>query len=103
LSFPSGNAIKRIKAGVKALFADSSCQDSFCQPAPSPSGQVSFQTKKEYRFILLPANPSLRTLAGLKRPSAGRFHISRAARFDPFELPLGTNPFADASWAVASF
>ena len=26
LSFPSGSAIKRIKAGVKALFADSSCQ-----------------------------------------------------------------------------
>ena len=56
LSFPSGSAIKRIKAGVKALFADSSCQDSFCQPAPSPSGQVSFK-RKRIPLCLAPRQP----------------------------------------------
>src|SRR5258708_39472085 len=67
LSCPPGSAIKRIKAGVKAWFADSSCQDSFCQPAPSPSGQVSFK-RKRIPLSLPPRQPlTYRTLAGLKR------------------------------------
>jgi hypothetical protein len=65
LSFTSGSAIKRIKAGVKASLADSSCQRFVCKPEPSPSGQVSVE-RKEYRFALLPANPFPITLAGLK-------------------------------------
>ena len=69
LSFASGSAIKRITAGVKGPPLTVLCQ-SFDLPAGlSPSGKVSFGTKKEYSFALLAARPPLRTLAGLKRLS----------------------------------
>ena len=98
LSFPSGSAIKKIKVGVKALFADSSCQDSLCQPAPSPSGQVGFKRKKNTALPTSAANSSLRTLAALKRRFArgGRWLMQARVRdlpqvFRPGRFPISAS------------
>src|SRR5437879_2012964 len=43
LSFVSGSAIKRIRAGVKAPSPTVLCQSSDLLAGPSPSGKVSFE------------------------------------------------------------
>ena len=50
LSFASGNAIKRITAGVKARRADRSLLSFDLLAGPSPSGKVSFERKKNTVF-----------------------------------------------------
>jgi hypothetical protein len=59
LSFPSGSAIKRIKAGVKACPQTPPAKESFCQREPSASGQVSFERKKNTALPGSPQTPHL--------------------------------------------
>jgi hypothetical protein len=54
LSSPSGSAIKRIKAGVKARAFSTPCQGSIRMRAFTLR-QNQFRTKKEYRFLTAPA------------------------------------------------
>src|SRR5215471_9670774 len=68
LSLPSGSAINRITAGVKAR-RDRSRQVSICWPGLHPPGN--FDRKKEYSFASAAASP-LATLAGLE-PLSGNW------------------------------
>jgi hypothetical protein len=65
LSSVSGNAIKRITAGVKAR-RDRSRQVSICWPGLHPPGKVSFERKKNTPLTSQAANMPLATLAGLE-------------------------------------
>ena len=51
LSFPSGSAIKRIKVGVKALFAELSAKIRSANLSLHPPVQVSFERKKNIAFL----------------------------------------------------
>ena len=64
LSFASGSAIKRIRAGVKARRWTVLSKSSDLRVGPSPSGKVSFERKKNTALRCRPRAP-LRTLAGL--------------------------------------
>jgi hypothetical protein len=70
LSSAAGSAIKRITAVVKAG-ADGSLRKFRSAGRAFTRQQSQFQTKKEYRFALLTASPSLRTLAGNFRRYVG--------------------------------
>jgi hypothetical protein len=63
--FCLGQCDKKYQGWCEGSPADRPAKDSFCPTEPSPSGKVSLRTKKEYRFALPAASPSLTTLAGL--------------------------------------
>ena len=71
LSFASGSAIKRIKAGVKAaadrLLPGSDPRRAFTLPT------YPFQTKEEYCVLSLTANPTTLKLLAAIKPYLGRF------------------------------
>ena len=86
LSFLSGSAIKRIKVGVKALFADSSAKIRSANLSLHPPVKLA-SNEKEYRFALLVANPSLGALAGFLAFPVQVVGERRAAPDNPIRSP----------------